>query len=384
MSRMGGDVTVLGVGNLLQILYLSQAHGFLNLERGGRRKTLEVTPHGLRVVGGARKGKPLGEILLQSGRITKAQLLGLLSEQKKSGKPLGELVADRGIVSRGVIQGALRKQVSEEVYDLLTWTEGTFEFRTLGDGPTPPDEGPFSKILLDSNVMSLMLGAAHRTDELARIRASIPDDRLIPLAVELPSRADDPELDPEPVEELLPLLDGQRSIGDLVAQSLFPQFTVLRTFHLLTERGMVKVRDKGEEGQAPMTVVGRGSSGSPDGPPGRVILVLGEGISYRGSLAFLFKTLGFKPVEGGNPREWGEMAGGVPSDLIVLDVALDTPEGLEHCKRVREKSSAPLIVLTPTVTKQAVRNALESGARHVLVKPVKEKHLVGRVAGIFR
>jgi len=42
------------------------------------------------------------------------------------------------------------------------------------------------------------------------------------------------------------LRDGERSVGHIIEESLFPKFTVLRTLYGLAQRGVIKIRDRGE------------------------------------------------------------------------------------------------------------------------------------------
>jgi len=255
MGTIRGDVDVLGIANLLQVLSGNGCEGYLTVAQGGQRKVIEFTSRGIRLVSGSRRTNPLGEILLRTGKITREQLEDLLGRQRRSGRPFGEFVAEEGILPRAVVEGALREQVAEEIYDLFTWQAASFEFTTLGSGPPPLDEGPLAAVVLDQNVMSIMLEAARRVDELSRIQEVIPDVRLIPERLELPASLDDPGLDRDAIEEILPLVDGEKSVGEIIDASLYPKFTVLRTLYGLAQRGVVKIRARADAASSPQTIV---------------------------------------------------------------------------------------------------------------------------------
>src|SRR6185503_20009439 len=127
------------------------------------------------------------------------------------------------------------------------------------------------EVVLDANVMSIMIEAARRMDELERIRAVISDNRLVPQQVQLPLSLDDLELDRKAVEEILPLCDGVRSIERILEVSLYPKFTVLRTLYGLTERGILKIRDK-TQATGPVSIMGRAPK-SGGGSGGRTLLL---------------------------------------------------------------------------------------------------------------
>jgi two-component system OmpR family response regulator len=72
-----------------------------------------------------------------------------------------------------------------------------------------------------------------------------------------------------------------------------------------------------------------------------------------------------------------------PFDFIVLDVALETEDGLEFCRQVRAESKAPILLLSDSGSRPAVANALRSGADCILVKPLMEDIFLLRIHGIL-
>ncbi len=387
MGKIRGDVDVLGIANLLQMLSINGCEGYLTISQEGNQKIIEFSSRGIRLVSGARRTNPLGEILLRSGKITREQLDGFLEQQRSTGKPLGEIVADNGILTRQVIEGALREQVSEEIYDLFTWTEATFEFATLvGCEEKPPDAGLLATVVVDQNVMSLMLEAARRVDELARIHSVIPDVRLVPDRLELPASLDDPGLDRDAIEEILPLVDGEKTVGDIINESLYPKFTVLRTLYGLAQRGVVKIRARSEGSASPQTVVLRKITPAAErgAPGGRAIMLLSELPTFRSLLGMFIRSAGYDVIEGKGLEQVKDAMCRQCVDAIILDVSIETEDGLATCKRLQEMVDVPFIVLAGNTNRQAVANAIQSGARYVLLKPVKQDILLERLSNVLK
>ena len=54
------------------------------------------------------------------------------------------------------------------------------------------------------------------------------------------------------------------------------------------------------------------------------------------------------------------------------------------CALVREKLRLPFIVLSGNASKQAIANAMHSGAKYVLVKPFREDLLVERISNVLK
>lgn len=59
--------------------------------------------------------RPLGELLLDDGLMTDAELSGALSDQGSLGLPLGEIVVSRGYVSRPTLMRTLATQQNGDV-----------------------------------------------------------------------------------------------------------------------------------------------------------------------------------------------------------------------------------------------------------------------------
>jgi len=71
-------------------------------------------------------------------------------------------------------------------------------------------------------------------------------------------------------------------------------------------------------------------------------------------------------------------------DLIVLDVSMPPPDGFEVCRRIRETSTVPILMLTvKDATLDKVR-ALDLGADDYLTKPFDHLELLARLRALVR
>lgn len=71
-------------------------------------------------------------------------------------------------------------------------------------------------------------------------------------------------------------------------------------------------------------------------------------------------------------------------DLIVLDLMLPKIDGLEVCKRVRERSMVPILILTAKGEDSSKVLGLEYGADDYLTKPFNILELKARIKAILR
>jgi two-component system OmpR family response regulator len=73
-----------------------------------------------------------------------------------------------------------------------------------------------------------------------------------------------------------------------------------------------------------------------------------------------------------------------PPELMVLDILLPEDDGLEVCKRVRQKTRLPIIFLSSRDDELDRVIGLELGADDYITKPFSPRELVARVAAVLR
>lgn len=70
--------------------------------------------------------------------------------------------------------------------------------------------------------------------------------------------------------------------------------------------------------------------------------------------------------------------------LLVLDIMLPNMDGFAVCKKIRETSNAPIIIVSAKVEKEDKLNGLILGADDYIEKPYDIDLLLAKIAGIFR
>lgn len=73
-----------------------------------------------------------------------------------------------------------------------------------------------------------------------------------------------------------------------------------------------------------------------------------------------------------------------PPDLVVLDVSMPPPDGFEVCRRIRETSQVPILMLTVRDTTLDKIRALDLGADDYLTKPFDHLELLARLRALVR
>jgi DNA-binding response OmpR family regulator len=73
-----------------------------------------------------------------------------------------------------------------------------------------------------------------------------------------------------------------------------------------------------------------------------------------------------------------------PADLVILDWMLPGLDGLEVCRRIRARSSMPILMLTARAEEVDRVLGLEVGADDYLTKPFSMRELLARVRALLR
>ena len=101
-------------------------------------------------------------------------------------------------------------------------------------------------------------------------------------------------------------------------------------------------------------------------------------------LARRLGTRGFNVSVANNGRDGLEMALKNEPHLVILDVMMPEMDGWEVCRRLREKSTVPILMLTALDDEFDRITGLELGADDYLAKPFSTNELVARLNAMLR
>ena len=116
------------------------------------------------------------------------------------------------------------------------------------------------------------------------------------------------------------------------------------------------------------------------------ILVADDEPSVRESVGYALAQEGFEVDVAADGDEATEKVGGdgIPFDLLILDIMMPGPSGLDICRDVRSRSAVPIIVLTAKDAEVDKVVGLEVGADDYVTKPFSVRELLGRVRAQLR
>ncbi|MGH2981376.1 MAG: response regulator [Solirubrobacterales bacterium] len=115
------------------------------------------------------------------------------------------------------------------------------------------------------------------------------------------------------------------------------------------------------------------------------VLIADDEPSVRDSVTYALQQEGYEvtPAVDGTDAE-AKIAGDMPFDLLILDIMMPGPSGLDICREVRSRSAVPIIILTAKDAEVDKVVGLEVGADDYVTKPFSVRELLGRVRAQLR
>jgi hypothetical protein len=241
--KLEGSLDAFSLPDVFQLLSLTKKSGGLHLTRGSARGVVHFASG---AVGGAvaddsRQG--LARRLVGMDVVDDAALRRAVERvvTGASSEPVGvaRALVEAGAVDVESVRELAREHVVDAVFDLLRWPEGDFAFAM--DEANPDDVGlrlPADEVVAE---------AVTRARDWESVSRVIPSPSVVlTVPVVLPGARNGPEeaASLTSVEwALLALVDGSRSVGELVEVSGAGQFAVVSTLASLVHRGLLALRD---------------------------------------------------------------------------------------------------------------------------------------------
>ncbi|UCD71414.1 MAG: DUF4388 domain-containing protein [Syntrophobacterales bacterium] len=236
-----GDLKDFSITEIIQLIGQQFKTGVLNVQHG--RKKVEISfVDGMivHVFSNYRSKKDLlGEILVKAQVITQRQLDHALKLQGETLQYLGEILIDLKWLKTEEVLRVIQNQIYETIYDLFRWGEGSFRFdlRLVER---------YRRIPLALSPENVLLNVLRILDEWPEIEKKISSPYIIfekVPAEEIGDRYNIGEFAEKISAEgevVHGLMDGRRTVQEIIDRSLLGKYNVFDSLVKLEEGGLIR------------------------------------------------------------------------------------------------------------------------------------------------
>ncbi len=229
-----GSLAEASLPDVIQLLTYSGKSGCLSVTDGRNFGNIFIKDGKIIFVTILNRKQKIGDVLMTKKIIDNETLSRALEVQKsKKKKRLGEILIEIGAITKETLEKELKDQIEQTIFTMLTWESGYFNF----EADLLPSKEEY---IVHLSAQELLLEGARRIDEWRQIENKIPAFETVLV------RKSDIEEVPFTIEEkrIIDLIDGSRSIDDVLKLSEFDFFETCRTIYGLLSAGFLEKPEK--------------------------------------------------------------------------------------------------------------------------------------------
>lgn len=227
-----GNLETFFLNSILQLLSDDQKTGVLQVNNNQKEVKIYFQNGDIVYATGSQRENRLGYHLQSKGTISREKLHECLEAGQKEQKALGRVLVEKGYITTEKLEKIIHDQIEEIIFDLFIWQKGEFEYK---DAKLNLQSMVISKL----NVIGLLLEASRRIDEMSILRKNIPNDNLVFRTAE--TVQDNTEIKLNANEwKALRLIDGQRSVRQIIEESGFDEFQGYKLLYSLLSSGLIE------------------------------------------------------------------------------------------------------------------------------------------------
>ncbi|HYA03638.1 MAG TPA: DUF4388 domain-containing protein [Syntrophobacteria bacterium] len=228
-----GNIETFYLSSILQLLCGDKKTGVLTIAEGDRRVSVFLKNGTIVHAAGTQKEVRLGYLLRTKGIISAEELEGALALARQRQERLGKILVEKGYISAETLKRFIHQQVREILYDLFLWKRGEFEYV---DKDVAVDE----EFAADFNHMEIILEGSRRVDEWALLSKHIPHREVVfRVGRSVGQRKESINLSANEWR-ILSLVDGRRTVQQIIADSGHDEFSVYRIMNSLISSGLIE------------------------------------------------------------------------------------------------------------------------------------------------
>lgn len=232
-----GSLSEASLSDVIQMICASTKTGCLSITDGSNFGTIFVKDGRIALANLTPHKRRLGDILVQSGKITGSQLDQAIRIQKDNrNKKLGAILIEIGAITQDDLREPLKLQTEDALFTMLLWDSGYFSFEP--DLAPGPDE-----VILNIPYEGLLIDSVRRIDEWKEIEDKLPPNDTILIKKRSPVQLELTESE----ETILNLINDERNLAEITSMSPLPTLETCKAVHVLFTAGLVDTSEPKKE-----------------------------------------------------------------------------------------------------------------------------------------
>jgi len=245
-----GNIETFYLSSILQLLAQDKKTGILTIAEKGRMVRVYIKNGNIVYAVGTQKEVRLGYLLRTKGIISAEELQKALTLAKQRNEKLGKILVEKGFISVETLKKFIHQQVRDILYDLFLWKRGDFEY-------TDQEFSLDQEFVTELNHMEVILEGTRRVDEWEILRKNIPEPQMVfKINRSVEEKRDTINLTANEWR-IISLVDGSRTVQQIVEDSGNDEFSVYRVINSLISSGLI------EPGARMATIPTEGKSEAP-------------------------------------------------------------------------------------------------------------------------
>lgn len=230
-----GSIKEFGLAEILQLISMQKKSGVVSISHENESTTLHFDNGQLvfatSICGG--ETQRLGEILVDSGKLTENNLNETLLLQEKVKDKIGNLFVSSGLVSTDDVKEALQQQLMDVIFHVLRWKDGFYKFNAC--------EIEYDRdFQIPVQTDFILMEGSRMVDEWGYIESKIPSTNIIFSQTDRGSEIEHlfSRLSPDEVA-IYNLVDGNRDVSEILNLSQLGKFSIFRIMLTLMMSGLI-------------------------------------------------------------------------------------------------------------------------------------------------
>jgi hypothetical protein len=273
-----GTLRDFSLSDIFQLIGLQRKTGVLTLRASEDVVTVSFLDG--KVVGADSLNKRLedrlGQVLLKTGAVTKAELDAALKTQMETLERLGHILLERTVISKEELRRAFEQQILQIIYRVFRWQDGDYHFSQ----ETSVDYD--AELVTPLGSESILMEGARMLDEWPIIEKRIPHRGMVFVATSAARNAEvtleqeeenletfDMNLEPVPSKQptagrvkispterdILALVNGVNAVDSIVRKSPHGEFDTCKALYTLLTRSLIRQATREEVARATQKTV---------------------------------------------------------------------------------------------------------------------------------